>query len=54
MIGLGVIELSMNKKRIPIIKERVRSLDMNTCKRLAKEALSKSTAKEVRELWKTI
>ncbi len=50
LIGLGVTELSMNKKRVPFIKERVRCLSMSEAQTLALKALEQSTAAEVRKL----
>jgi multiphosphoryl transfer protein len=50
LIGLGVTELSAAPAAIPALKARVRELDLNICRRLAKRALQASSVAEVRAL----
>lgn len=50
LIGLGVTELSCTAPTLPLIKEKVRSLKMSECKIIARAALNKATAQEVREM----
>ena len=50
LIGLGVTELSVAIPAVPTIKDRVRSLDRNTCRRLAELSLAAATGDEVREI----
>jgi phosphocarrier protein FPr len=50
LIGLGVTELSANAPAIPAVKEAVRSVHAGTARGLAGEALSRSSAAEVRAL----
>ena len=50
LIGLGVTELSVAIPSVPIIKERVRSLDMESCQRVAAQCLKAADAAEVRDL----
>ena len=50
LIGLGVTELSVAIPAVPTIKDRVRSLDTDTCRRLAERSLAAADADEVREI----
>lgn len=50
LLGLGVVELSVDIPAIADIKAAVRSLDLSTCKGIAQQAICKSTAGEVRAL----
>ena len=50
LIGLGVTELSVAIPSVPLIKERVRSLDIESCRRIAAQCLEAADAAEVREL----
>ena len=50
LIGLGVTELSATPAAIPVLKATVRALDMPACRTLAANALSMSTAGDVRAL----
>ncbi|WP_196158634.1 phosphoenolpyruvate--protein phosphotransferase [Reinekea sp. G2M2-21] len=50
LIGLGVTELSTGIPALALIKDKVRHLHMEDCKLLARTALSKGTAAEVRAL----
>ena len=50
LIGLGVTELSVAIPSVPIIKERIRSLDMDSCRKVAAQCLEAADAAEVREL----
>ena len=50
LIGLGVTELSVNAPSIPAVKQAVRSIDAETAGALAGEALTLSSAAEVRAL----
>jgi len=50
LIGLGVTELSVAIPAIPTIKDRVRSLDLGACRRLADLSLAAADATEVRRI----
>jgi phosphoenolpyruvate-protein kinase (PTS system EI component) len=50
LIGLGVRELSMSASSIPHVKAAVRTTDLRRAEAAAREALSLSSAGEVREL----
>jgi phosphocarrier protein FPr len=50
LIGLGVDELSVSSSAIPSIKAQVRRQELSECEKLASEALSLSTAFQVRAL----
>ncbi len=50
LIGLGVTELSVAIPAVPTIKDRVRSLDLGTCRRLADLSLAAADATEVRRI----
>ncbi len=50
LIGLGVNELSVAIPSVPIIKARVRSLDMESCRKVAAQCLVATDAAEVREI----
>jgi multiphosphoryl transfer protein len=53
LIGLGVRELSMSAPAIPHVKHAVRATDLDAADALAAQALSLSSATEVRELLRT-
>ena len=50
LIGLGVTELSVAIPAVPVIKERVRSLNLEDCRRVAARCLEAADAQEAREL----
>jgi len=50
LVGLGVQELSMNAPMIPAQKAAIRRISAAAARKLAKEALSLSSADEVREM----
>ena len=50
LIGLGITELSANAPSIPAVKQAVRSVDIETARALADQALRLSSAAEVRAL----
>ena len=50
LIGLGVTELSVAVPAVPVIKERVRSLNLEDCRRVAARCLEAADAQEAREL----
>jgi multiphosphoryl transfer protein len=50
LIGLGITELSANAPSIPAVKQAVRSVDIETARALADQALKLSSAAEVRAL----
>lgn len=50
LIGLGIRELSMTPGLIPQQKARIREWKLLDCESLAREALTKGSAREVREL----
>jgi phosphotransferase system enzyme I (PtsI) len=52
LLGMGLDEFSMSPARIPTIKQLIRQLDSNECRQLADQALSVSTAEEVKALVK--
>ncbi|HRP04699.1 MAG TPA: phosphoenolpyruvate--protein phosphotransferase, partial [Opitutaceae bacterium] len=47
LIGLGVDELSMSPPLLPAVKYVIRAMTLADAKRLAEEALGKSTAREI-------
>lgn len=47
LIGLGIDALSMSPAAIPLVKERIRRLDMAEAKRIAALALEMSSAEEI-------
>ncbi len=50
LLGLGVDELSVSVPAVPSVKAAIRRLNSQTCRDLAKEALTRRTAAEVRSL----
>lgn len=50
LIGMGVTELSTSIPMLALVKEKIRSLTLTDCQRLAQTALAKGTAAEVRAL----
>ncbi|HEX8094637.1 phosphoenolpyruvate--protein phosphotransferase [Jatrophihabitans sp.] len=50
LIGLGVSELSVSARSVPAVKARVRELDLERCRSLARSALEAEDAASVREL----
>ncbi|XYH98620.1 phosphoenolpyruvate--protein phosphotransferase [Sorangium sp. So ce1128] len=50
LIGLGVTELSVSVQAVPEVKARIRELDAEKCRELARAALELGTAAEVRAL----
>ncbi|WP_437507763.1 phosphoenolpyruvate--protein phosphotransferase [Sorangium sp. So ce1099] len=50
LIGLGVTELSVSVQAMPEVKARIRELDAEACRELARAALDLGTAAEVRAL----
>ena len=50
LIGLGVDELSVAAPAIPAVKDRVRQVSTEECRRLAEKALSCESAQDVRKL----
>jgi phosphoenolpyruvate-protein phosphotransferase/dihydroxyacetone kinase phosphotransfer subunit len=50
LVGLGITELSANAPAIPAVKQAVRSVDADAARALADEALTLSSASEVRAL----
>ena len=50
LIGLGVTELSVAIPAVPAIKDRVRSLNLEECRRVAARCLEAADAQEAREL----
>nr|WP_294977484.1 phosphoenolpyruvate--protein phosphotransferase [uncultured Pseudomonas sp.] len=49
LVGLGVDELSVSARSIPLVKARVRGLDLPAARDLARAALTLGSAAEVRE-----
>lgn len=49
LVGLGVDELSVSIKAIPAVKAAVRRYDLETCRKMAADALGMMTACEVRD-----
>ena len=54
LLGLGLDEFSISPSGIPLVKKIVRSLSYSEARKTATEALTKSTAKEVREVGKGV
>jgi phosphocarrier protein FPr len=50
LVGLGVDELSIAIKDIPLVKAQIRTLTLEQCQEHARQALQCATAAEVREL----
>ena len=50
LIGLGVTELSVAIPAVPTIKDRVRSIDIDTCRQLADRSLAAADSAEVRKI----
>jgi phosphocarrier protein FPr len=50
LVGLGVDELSVTPRRIPLVKAQVRALDVAGARDLARRALALEDAAAVREL----
>lgn len=50
LVGLGFDRLSVSPYLVPEVKQTVRSLNFENCRRLAEEALSRESAEEVLEL----
>ena len=50
LVGLGVDELSVAAPAVPAVKDRVRELDLEECRALARRALDCETPAQVREL----
>jgi phosphoenolpyruvate-protein kinase (PTS system EI component) len=49
-LGLGIREFSMGPRSVPVLKDFVRGVDLAEAARVAKAALSLSTADEVSSL----
>lgn len=49
LVGLGVDELSVSARSVPLVKARVRELELSRARELAREALTLGCASEVRE-----
>lgn len=50
LVGLGVDELSVSLKRVPLVKAQVRDWSLSECQQLAEQALRASDANAVRAL----
>ena len=50
LLGLGVTELSAPLPAVPLIKETIRTLDLDDCRRLARQALACPSGQRVRDL----
>ncbi len=50
LLGLGVTELSAPLPAVPLIKETIRTLDLDDCRRLARQALACPSGERVRDL----
>ena len=50
LIGLGVTSLSATRSGIPDLKAFIRTLDRETCRAVAEEALALDSAAEVRAM----
>lgn len=53
LLGLGVDEMSMAPTAIPIAKQEIRTWSMETCERIAKQALDCENGDEIRQLVRT-
>ena len=49
LVGLGVDELSVSARQVPMVKARLRDISMDTARDQARRALSRATAAEVRD-----
>ena len=49
LVGLGVDELSVSARRVPLVKARIRELTLPRARELAELALKQPTAAAVRE-----
>jgi phosphocarrier protein FPr len=49
LVGLGVDELSVSSRRVPLVKARIRELTLSRARELAQLALKQPTAAAVRE-----
>ncbi len=52
LIGLGVKELSVSVPMLPLVKAKIRALNLEDCKALAQKAMQQSTTAAVRALLK--
>ncbi|CAM3523871.1 phosphoenolpyruvate--protein phosphotransferase [Parendozoicomonas haliclonae] len=52
LLGLGVNELSVSVPTLPLVKAKVRQLDITRCRKLASEALNREDGAQVRALLK--
>jgi phosphoenolpyruvate-protein phosphotransferase len=50
LLGLGVHELSVAPAAVPAVKAQIATLDLESCRELARRALGAATAEEVRRL----
>lgn len=50
LLGLGVDELSVSAKAIPMLKTQIRGLNFEACKKVADKAMNCATAEQVRAL----
>ncbi|MFP2769537.1 phosphoenolpyruvate--protein phosphotransferase [Oceanisphaera sp. KMM 10153] len=50
LVGLGVDELSVTLRRVPLVKAQVREWSLSSCRQLAEQALKASDAPTVRQL----
>ncbi|MEW6522718.1 MAG: phosphoenolpyruvate--protein phosphotransferase [Bacillota bacterium] len=50
LVGMGMDELSMAPPDIPVVKEVIRSMSMETAKQAARDALQMGTAQEIRSM----
>ncbi len=52
LVGLGVDELSVSARQVPMVKARLREFDLASAQEQARRALSRATADEVRDAWR--
>ncbi|ODC03012.1 phosphoenolpyruvate--protein phosphotransferase [Terasakiispira papahanaumokuakeensis] len=54
LVGLGVDELSVSARQIPLVKARLREFDLMTGQQLAQQALTQATSADVRDLLENV
>ncbi|QEM82801.1 phosphoenolpyruvate--protein phosphotransferase [Halomonas binhaiensis] len=54
LLGLGVDELSVSARQVPMVKERMRGFDMQQAREQARQALEQPTAEAVRDMLESL
>ena len=50
LVGLGIHEFSMNPNKLPLVKRRIRSLDLRSASRRAQTIMDQSDSARIAEL----